>query len=415
MGKSSVTTTAARQTDVVCPFCALLCDDLTVTTSAEAIVSVEKNGCARAKREYARPSIDPRLRLQGAPANYADAVAAASKLLKRSHAPFIGGLGTDIDGARAALDLASKIGASVDHMQSTALDCNIEVLQSRGWITTTLSELRNHADLLVLVGIDVNDRYAEFLRRVAAPKRTLTAARGKQRKVYYLGPQQRLPRTSHGLQITHIKSSVAGLTDLVGKLRARYAQAPAESADSFIAALRAAAYPVFVWAAGQYPPNTATVLVRSICEWIDELNESKRAAGLALGGDDGGLSALQTCAWLSGFPLHISYAGNTLHYEPSVYSSHRILTAGTADVVVWIDSFSERPPPVLDNAQLIVVGTKDPTTTKADIVLPVGVPGVDHGGRMIRTDSVVSLPLRRLRNTKHRSAAQVLRDISAAL
>jgi formylmethanofuran dehydrogenase subunit B len=52
---------------------------------------------------------------------------------------------------------------------------------------------------------------------------------------------------------------------------------------------------------------------------------------------------------------------------------------------------------------------------KPKIFIPVGTPGVDHSGRVIRVDNVVSLPLRKLRQSKLPSAADVLASIEAAL
>ena len=49
------------------------------------------------------------------------------------------------------------------------------------------------------------------------------------------------------------------------------------------------------------------------------------------------------------------------------------------------------------------------------VYIPVGTPGVDHAGVIIRVDTVVSLPLRKLRQSKLPRAADVLASIEAAL
>jgi formylmethanofuran dehydrogenase subunit B len=49
------------------------------------------------------------------------------------------------------------------------------------------------------------------------------------------------------------------------------------------------------------------------------------------------------------------------------------------------------------------------------VFIPVGTPGVDHAGRMIRVDNVVSLPLKNLGRAELPSAADVTAAIEAAL
>jgi formylmethanofuran dehydrogenase subunit B len=50
-----------------------------------------------------------------------------------------------------------------------------------------------------------------------------------------------------------------------------------------------------------------------------------------------------------------------------------------------------------------------------EVFIPVGTPGVDHRGLLVRCDSVVSLPLKNLGRAKLPIAAEVLASIEAAL
>jgi formylmethanofuran dehydrogenase subunit B len=49
------------------------------------------------------------------------------------------------------------------------------------------------------------------------------------------------------------------------------------------------------------------------------------------------------------------------------------------------------------------------------VFIPVGTPGVDHTGRIIRCDSVVSLPLRNLGRSLLPKAADILAAIELAI
>ncbi|MFZ8455673.1 hypothetical protein ACO1M1_14090, partial [Staphylococcus aureus] len=50
-----------------------------------------------------------------------------------------------------------------------------------------------------------------------------------------------------------------------------------------------------------------------------------------------------------------------------------------------------------------------------DVFIPVGTAGVDHSGRMIRVDNVVTLPLRDLKRSSLPGVAAVTHAILSAL
>jgi formylmethanofuran dehydrogenase subunit B len=64
----------------------------------------------------------------------------------------------------------------------------------------------------------------------------------------------------------------------------------------------------------------------------------------------------------------------------------------------------------------IVLGTPGLKLTQpATVFIPVGTPGVDHAGRMIRVDNVVSLPLKDLGRSALPRVPDILASIQAAL
>ena len=141
--------------DVTCPFCGLACDDLQLAKSQSGL-AVTQNGCAIASAAFrqlgAANGLNAAPRLTGRPTTVDQAIAAAARILANAKAPLIAGLGTDVAGARATLALADRIGAVVDHMNMPAKLRNILTLQNSGWITTTLAEIKNRADFILIVG-----------------------------------------------------------------------------------------------------------------------------------------------------------------------------------------------------------------------------------------------------------------------
>jgi formylmethanofuran dehydrogenase subunit B len=395
-----------------------LCDDLVVEARGDEL-AVRKNGCARAMAAFERPRPTGRALIDGERASHTAAIGAAVKILKRAQSPLISGLGTDVDGAREAVALAERSRAMLDHANSAGLDSGMRILQSRGWYTTTLAEVRNRADLIILVGADVVTHYANFMRRIVEPQQTLDGERREHRRVFHIGTQQTAPATTKFCAVETIRTAASDLAETMSQLRATVggrASARGTRARRLAAladAIKQAAYPVFVWAPGQLPRGDADLTIAATTRLIDDLNQHQRAAGLVLGGDNGAISAVSACTWLTGFPLHISFAGKTIDYDPVRYRTERLLRDRAVDALVWIDAFGDSPVPELgDGIKRIAIGhPQAAANTRADVFIPVGTPGIDHRGRLVRTDSVVTLHVDQVRPRGFRSAAGVLQGL----
>lgn len=407
---------------MACPFCSLLCDDLSLAVSKRKI-AVTHNGCRHAKHGFEREAIAQFPQIDGQRASQAAAITAAAKLLRRARRPLISGLGTDVEGMREAVHLAEKSRAIVDHGNAAGFDSGVRVLQTKGWYMTTLAELRNRSDLVIIVGADIVDHYENFVRRFLAPKQTLHLQQSKQRRVYFVGDLTTAPKSTKACVIEGINCDANRIVEDMAALRATIAGRPLQAKrvaktrmreiDALGRAIKAADYPVFVWAPAHFPSDQADLAIQSITRIIDDLNQTQRAAGLALGGDNGGMSAANVCAWLTGYPLHISFAGKTIDYDPVQYRTSSLLENDAIDTLVWIDAIGPAAPPATNpRVKRILIGAAaaDPSPS-TDVFIPVGTPGIDHPGRMIRTDSVVSIQLDQVRSPQAPSVRKIIHSI----
>ncbi|HEX7044517.1 MAG TPA: formylmethanofuran dehydrogenase, partial [Burkholderiales bacterium] len=343
-----------RHVNVACPFCGLGCDDLEIASDASG-VRVEANGCpisipafARAAAETASPTI------AGAPAALADAVARAGAILERAQAPLLAGLGTDVAGMRAALALAERLGATLDHMNGAALQRNAKVLREGGWVTTTLSEVRNRADVVVLLGGDITARFPRFYGRLIERREPLFPDTPAVPELVFLGgpPPSDLPESLRAVRVLPCAPDALG--EVLNALRAlvagRTLQAPAvagierEALRALAERLVGARYGVFVWAAGLLDAH-ADLAIDAAAALIKELNRTTRAAGLPLAGRNGDLTANQVALWQTGYPLPLRYARGFPEHDPYRDSAERMLARGAADALVWISAFEPLPPP----------------------------------------------------------------------
>ena len=170
---------------VPCPFCSLLCDDLIIENHAGNL-TVKENGCPRAIDHYQQVQPDIKPAINGKAATLDEAILQISKILKSSHHPLFSGLGTDIGGLRSAFQLADKTGAIIDHMHAEGTTRNTLVLQDLGWMMTTLTEIKNHADLIIFAGTDAISKYPRFFERFVWNKNALFNNNTSKRKIIYI-------------------------------------------------------------------------------------------------------------------------------------------------------------------------------------------------------------------------------------
>lgn len=427
-GNAEAGSMGAREFEhVTCPFCGLLCDDLTVRSSGGRL-AVAANGCPKAAAGFERPLPEASPRHHGRDVSLGDAIAAAAGMLRGARLPLIGGLATDVEGLRAALSLADRAGGVVDHALSEAAQANIDVLQTTGWVMSTLTEVRNRADLVIVVASDIARFHPRFFERVVAPPLSLIDDAPPKRTVVFIGSDidtaaAASPRVG---EIVTLACPNARAAEVVAALRAtlrgaRLAQpttagVPASEIAALAERCRKASYGVLVWVPPALDPATAGLTVQSIADLARDLTREQRFVGLSLGGDEGAASAQSVCCWQSGFPLRVSYASGTPRHDPVRYSIPRMLARGDGDLLVWIASFTPTLVPPPTTLPTIVLGTPGLAMPAApSVFIPVGTPGVDHVGRLIRNDSVVSLPLRNLNRAPLPSTAKVLTAIEAAL
>ena len=401
---------AAEITNVVCPFCGLLCDDLTVTSQRGAFRVTQGicTGGTRAFPAVPAPSA-PVARVRGREVPLADAIAEAAQLIGKANQPLIAGLSTDLAGARAAARLADRVGGVVDHMNSAATLRNLLVLQDGGWVTTTLSEVRNHADLLIAVGTDLPNRHPDLLPRYINNRETLFGT--VPCEVVHLAPQvSDRPQLTEGL---------AGLRAILNgrKLASTtIGGSPIAFWEALAAKILAAKYTVFVWAANELEFPHAELTIQTLAELIKDVNRSTRAAGLPLTGTDGEVTVDAVLHWQTGYGVRTSFGRGYPSHDSYHLGAERLLAQKEADLLVWIASFdAQRTPPETEAPRIVLARGDMSFEREPEVFIAVGIPGVDHAGHLFRNDRVIALPLRALRQTQLPSAEYVLDGIATML
>jgi formylmethanofuran dehydrogenase subunit B len=122
--------------------------------------------------------------------------------------------------------------------------------------------------------------------------------------------------------------------------------------------------------------------------------------------------------WLSGLPLRTRAGPRGLEHDALRLGSERLLADRAVDLLLWVGTFPDQRPPDGDRPRILLgppalahaLGHESAT-----VYLPVGTPGVDHGGHLVRCDSVVMLPLRAVRHSALPSVADTVNALLAEL
>jgi formylmethanofuran dehydrogenase subunit B len=413
--------------NVPSPFCGIASDDLKIQVSGTNLKLLE-HGDAITQAGFESPITDTQPRVNGKPVALEEAVAAAAAYLRNAHLPLFSGFGTDVNDTRAALSLADRCGAVLDQARAEGGLRNLLVLSDTGWVATTLAELKNRVEVLVVFGSDIEADFPRFYERFIWNAETLFGQDTAKREIVYIGktPSGQASTSPDGRKAQVLACAPESLPAVAAALGAlakgvklaaeTVGGIPLEDLAALVERLQRAKYSVLTWAAGQLAFPQADLTVQQLCQFVVTLNRTTRSAVLPLGGQDGDRTASQVFAWQSGYPTRFSYARGYPEYDPYHFSTARLLESGEADVLVWVASLSAAQRPPTTTIPTVVIGRSGMTFEREpEVFIPVGAPGIDHAGHMYRCDNVVSLPLRKLRDSGLPSAASVLQAVQAVI
>jgi len=414
-------------TEVPSPFCGIGTDDLSIQVDGVTL-KVTANGCMVNTPAFELPITDTQARIAGEIVSLETAVSKAAEILSHSKLPVFGSCATDVNGMRALLSLADRKGAVVDNGNFNNARRNILAMQDTGWMNTTLAELKNRCDVLVVVGCDVESFAPRFFERYLWNAEAMHIADTSSREIIYLGrtPSGSASDSPLGRKAQVLPCTEADLPEVTAVLAAllkgrslqteKVAGIAIADLQSIIDKLKAAKYGVVIWGAAALAFDQAELTVQTLCAIVKEINlQGTRCSGFPLGGKEGDQTANQVCGWTTGYPARVSFARGYPDYDPFLYDTNSLLNNGEADVLVWVQTFNTTPPPINTLPTIVLGRSGMKFNQEPDVFIPVGTPGIDHSGHAYRLDNVVAIRLKKLRDSGLPSTAKVLSAIEQIL
>ena len=407
----------SEATDFVCPFCGLLCDDLSVDSSSKG-QRIASSECPLAHSRFEsviQPDTHDSL-VNGVKCSRKQAVARVVELLSTANFSVLYATATDVEGARASIELAERTGSVIDQAGNPAFHRVASRIQIRGAYLATISEVRNRADLIVLIGNNLFNSFPRILD-VLAPSESFFSSTTKDRKIVQIGNRQIDKKFN---SVDFIDCDLDKITHLIAIIQAKLNGKKPPSSDWFnreqttrihhlATEMQNANYSVLLWCADEFNSLLGDLTIDAVMQLVDNINESRRSTVLPLTRNPSLTTFNQVCTWQTGNLSPVSFLDDSPEFHSRHYSLESMLNREQIDLLVWVGGLEDAVQLPTTNIPVVVLSPN--LVPGAEVYIPVGIPGIDHNGHLFRTDSVVPLYLQAVRDPKYPSAANTIRSI----
>lgn len=407
-----------KNLNFTCPFCPLLCDDIQLEIKENNLKPLNST-CSILVNSLKKKINEQFSRIDGKKTNVSQAINELSFLIKKSKSTLFAGMGTDIKGVKAALEIIDKHKCIIDHFSGDTYVKNLKSIQETGGFFLTLSELKNRSDTIIIFQSS-DDVLPRLFEKYIFPKNTINNL--KKRKVVFIGSKvpQFLYKNKKLINIEIIKLDSINLLNFISSIRKSINSEDSEAKDkkilNLVELLKKTKYGSILWSISELQDDISDVIVNEINLLIQDLNKFTRFSGLSLSGSDHILTVNEVLLWQTGFPIRTSFANGFPVHDIDQFSTKKLLDGKEVDLAIWISSFSEKKIIINKKIKNVLIGIPThPQKKDVDIFIPVGTPGLDHNSHLLRVDKVVSMPLKKIRNISLPSVEQVLNKVKEGI
>ena len=356
-------------------------------------------------------------------------IARAKEWLRGADRVLVTGRVRSVEVARRVVEVTRLWKGTLDEWDSDASFEAVQAVQSHGAYTASLGEIRDHSDLLLIVGSDAMLDATPGLPW--ALKRPVQGMQGGESnpvengtRVLLLGSwsQRGIEQwQSAGFEVLAMEVELALLPRMLS-IATRQIEAASRSGNGKTSLLKNGGEPQndgvtsqvgrwleesqylsVVWNLRCTAVPYRDLWVGEMMQWILRRNEERRA--VALGWNDQGGVLQQVCTWLTGFPGRVAFDSDLANYDPREHAVCKWLKRyrGSNGVIVWVDETAEDLPEeiVRSGFRTIAIGSAAVEHNghksmqvgegNAELVcwLPSLLPGVGDAAEMFRGDQTI--------------------------
>lgn len=398
-------------TDVVCPFCGVLCDDLEVSLSDDGKEILEVyNACAigAAKMLHAQAGdriTRPRRRQEDGTwkdISYDEAVDYTAKMFAESKKPLMyGWSSTNCEAQGVGSELGEVVGAVMDNTATVCHGSTLIAVQDVGVPACTLGEIKNRADRVVFWGCNPAHAHPRHMSRYSIfPRGFFTGKGAKSRKMVVVDP--RCTDTAKTADI-HLQLEQGRDYELLSAIRVAFrgeklpdvvAGIPKEKIYEVADTLKEGRFSVIFFGMGVTHSLGKNHNIDIAIAVTRDLNDYTKGAIIPMRGHYNVTGSGQVWGWQFGFPFCVDLTRGFARYNPGETSANDLLMRDEVDSFFSLGSdpgahFPNESVKKIANLPSVCIDPHiTPTTAVCKVHVPVAFVGIEVGGCAYRMDNV---------------------------
>ncbi len=396
-------------TDVVCPYCGCLCDDLEIEMEDGEITDTE-NSCKISHTKYVdfltgeERITEPMIKKNGEfePVSLEEAVDKAAEILRESDYPMAyGWSSTTCEAQEEGVEIAEKVGAALDNTSSVCHGPSILAEQDVGVSTCTLGQIKNRADLIVYWGCNPAHAHPRHLSRYTLyPRGFFTRSGERDRELITLDIRK---TDTAKISDKFIQVEPDSDYELLGALRAylngeeipeEVAGVPAEDIKEIADKMKNCKFGTVFFGLGLTMSDGKYTNIDNAISLVRDLNDYTKFTIMPMRGHFNVAGANKVSCWETRFPYAVDFARGHPRYAPGENTVVDVLGNKEADsaLVVASDPAATIPRDAFEHFTEIPSITIDPhmckTAEESDVFIPAAVAGIEAEGTAYRMDGV---------------------------
>ncbi|MDD3070628.1 formylmethanofuran dehydrogenase subunit B [Methanoculleus horonobensis] len=398
-------------TDVICPFCGTLCDDLEVVVSDDGKELHEVyNACAIGAEKFlhsqAKDRITrPRMRQEDGSwkeISYDEAIEYTATMLAEAKKPLMyGWSSTNCEAQAVGSEIGEAVGAVMDNTATVCHGTSLIAVQDIGIPSCTLGEVKNRADRILFWGCNPAHAHPRHMSRYSIFPRGFFTGKGHTgRKMIVVDPR---PTDTASMADIHLQIEQGRDYELLNALRVAFkgeklpdvvAGIPKEKIYEAAETLKSGRFAIIFFGMGVTQSLGKNHNIDEAIAVTRDLNEYTKAAIMPMRGHYNVTGSGQVWGWQFGFPYAVDLSRGFARYNPGETTSNDLLRRDEVDAVFVLGSdpgahFPFSSVKKIYNLPSVVIDPHEtPTSEVCKVHVPVAFVGVEVGGCAYRMDNV---------------------------
>ncbi|WOF15302.1 formylmethanofuran dehydrogenase subunit B [Methanoplanus sp. FWC-SCC4] len=399
-----------KKTNVICPFCGCLCDDLTVNIEDNKITGVD-NGCALASSKFLNTErLEKPLIKRGGKlveTSYDEAIESSVEILSNAKRPLLfGWSGTQGEAQCKGVHICELLGGVIDNTSSVCHGPSILAIQEVGHPGCTLGQVKNRADLIIYWGCNPVDAHPRHMSRYTTYADGFFLDNAFRERKMIVVDVRKTESANVADEFVRIKpgGDYAVISALRAMIRGKSKSIPDSVAgvsksqlERVVKMCKEAKFGAIFFGLGMTMSPNKYKNVRNAIELVDEMSRHTKFTITPMRGHWNVYGSNEVFTWMTGYPYGIDFSRGIAFYNPGETTAVDMLSRKECDalLVVASDPGAHFPKKCLEHMADIPVIQIDPhlncTSHFADIQIPVAITGVETDGTAYRMDGI---PLR---------------------